>query len=90
MSEDDLEKHKNELNTINNLKSRQFYLTKLNKVTHQLNGVSDDLINQPALAHDYLESDFRDKLLDMEDQIYNGSLGSIKVRLLFTFVLKLN
>ena len=81
MSDEETEKHAKELETIHSLKIRQFYLTTLNKTNQnniQTNGTAN-LLNQIALAHDFLESDFRDKLLDIEEQIYNGSLGSIKV-----------
>ena len=84
MSEDELQKHAKELDIINNLKIREFYLKKLTANGHQ-NGTAS---NQLALAHDFLEIDFRDKLLDIEEQIFNGGLGSLKVifyfQLLFT------
>jgi hypothetical protein len=77
MSDEEMEKHLKELETINSLKMRQYYLTTLNK-TNQINNNTNGSANL-ALAHDFLESDFRDKLLEYEEQIYNGSLGSIKV-----------
>jgi hypothetical protein len=49
-------------------------LNKTNQIINNTNGSAN-----LALAHDFLESDFRDKLLEYEEQIYNGSLGSIKV-----------
>jgi uncharacterized protein YjcR len=83
MSDEEMAKHLKELETINSLKIRQYYLTTLNK-TNQINNHTNgsaNIVNQLALAHDFLESDFRDKLLDIEEQIYNGSLGSIKVKI---------
>ena len=86
MSDEETEKHAKELETIHSLKIRQFYLTTLTKLgshaSNQSNGINK--ANPIALAHDYLESDFRDKILDMEDFIYNGSLGLLKVNNKFT------
>ncbi len=85
MSDEEMEKHLKELETINSLKMRQYYLTTLTKLGSHVSNQSNGINTTVALAHDYLESDFRDKILDMEDFIYNGSLGLLKVNLLISF-----
>ena len=83
MSDEDYDKHEKQLESIKYLKRREFFLSTLTKLNGQdasnLNGVTFHKMNPIALAHDFLESDFRDKIVDMEDFIYNGSLGSLKV-----------
>jgi hypothetical protein len=85
MSDEEMEKHLKELDTINNLKIRQYYLTTLTKLGSHVSNQSNGISKTVGLAHDYLESDFRDKILDMEDFIYNGSLGLLKVNFLIGF-----
>lgn len=85
MNEEELDKHGKELDAINSLKIRDYYLNTLTKIgshipNHSNGGIHINKANPIALAHDYLESDFRDKILDMEEQIYNGSLGLLKVK----------
>jgi hypothetical protein len=84
MNEVELEKHEKYIENVNNINRRQYYLLSLKKNPSQNNNQSNGTnnghkVNPNALAHDYLESDFRDKILDIEEQIYNGGLGSLKV-----------
>lgn len=82
MSNDELDKHLKYIETVKCLKQRQYYLTCINQSSSSntnINNLKSSSTNLNVLAHDYLESDFRDKLLDIEEQIYGGSLGSLKV-----------
>jgi hypothetical protein len=84
MNEVELEKHEKYVENVNCLKRRQYYLEMINN--GKIKNISNNsTMTQMALAHDYLESDFRDKLIDIEEQIKNGSLGSLKVSFSFSF-----